>query len=165
MSTCVAIVAASVLVLGLPGWRRVLGVPAPEGVVYAAGEHIDVPAGLHDSAPFTLLVFANANCGACQRARPAMVSLVTALRDRATVRVTMIVDGTAQSDERRYLHQIGLTDEQLAVVDFRVLRLKRVPTTVLVDRTGRILYSLEGEPSTFDRTELLRLASARDASR
>jgi hypothetical protein len=76
----------------------------------------------------------------------------------------VVADGT-QADERKYLHDIGLTDSHLAALDFRTLRLQRVPTTVLVDRSGQVLYSLEGEPSASDRMELLRLAAARDVYR
>ena len=130
--------------LAVPGWRRALGLVVPDGAGYAVGDRIDVPVSLYESAPVTLLVFTRSGCGTCQRAKSAMATLAAALRDRATVRVTMVVADGTQADERKYLHDIGLTDGHLAGVDFRALRLQRVPTTVLVDRTGRVLYSLEG---------------------
>jgi hypothetical protein len=165
ISTCVAIVAASVFVLAVPGWRRALGLVAADGAVYGVGDRIDVPVSLYDSAPITLLVFTRSSCGICQRARPALATLAIALRDHATVGVRMVVADGTQADERKYLHDIGLTDSHLAALDFRTLRLQRVPTTVLVDRSGQVLYSLEGEPSASDRMELLRLAAARDVYR
>ena len=163
--TCAAIVASSVFALAVPGWRRALGLVVPDGAGYAVGDRIDVPVSLYESAPVTLLVFTRSGCGTCQRAKSAMATLAAALRDRATVRVTMVVADGTQADERKYLHDIGLTDGHLAGVDFRALRLQRVPTTVLVDRTGRVLYSLEGEPAASDQTALLRLVAARDISR
>ena len=165
ISTCVAIVAGSVFALAVPGWRRALGLMASDGAVYGVGDRIDVPVDLYESAPVTLLLFTRSSCGTCQRAMPALATLATALRDRGTVRLTMVVAEGTQADERNYLHDIGLTDRHLAAVDFRTLRLQRVPTMVLVDRTGRVLYSLEGEPTAADQTELLRLAAARDVVR
>jgi hypothetical protein len=165
ISTCAAIVAGTVFALAVPGWRRALGLTAADGVVYPVGDRIDVPVSLYESGPVTLLLFTRSSCGTCQRAKSALAALTTALRDRGTVRVTMVVADGTQADEGNYLHDIGLTAGHLAAVDFRTLRLQRVPTTVLVDRTGHVLYSLEGEPTASDQMELLRLASARDLYR
>ena len=160
-----AIVAGSVFALAVPGWRRALGLMASDGAVYGVGDRIDVPVSLYDSASVTLLVFTRSSCGICQRARPALATLAIALRDHAAVGVRMVVAEGTQADERKYLHDIGLTDSHLAAVDFRTLRLQRLPTTVLVDRTGRVLYALEGEPTASDRMQLLQLAAARDVHR
>jgi hypothetical protein len=77
----------------------------------------------------------------------------------------MVVDEGQQAGEREYLRDVGLPEDRLAAVDFRALRLRRIPTTVLVDRDGRVLYSQEGEPSALDAAELLRMVSLTDARR
>lgn len=160
-----AIVAGSVLVLALPGWRRALGFPVLDKPAYAAGERVDVPARVYDSTPFTVLVFTRSSCGACDRARPVVGGLVAALRDRPSVRLTMIVDENTQAVEQQYLRDVGLAEDRLAAADFRTLRLRRVPTTLLVDREGRVLHAHEGELSALDAAELLRMATSVDAVR
>jgi thiol-disulfide isomerase/thioredoxin len=165
IGTCGAIVAGSALVLALPGWRLALGLGTADQPAYALGQRVDVPAGLYDAAPLTLLIFARSSCPACERAKPAFAVLAASLRDRAAVRVTMVVDEGQQAGEREYLRDVGLPEDRLAAVDFRALRLRRIPTTVLVDRDGRVLYSQEGEPSALDAAELLRMVSLTDARR
>jgi hypothetical protein len=165
IGTCVAIVAGSALVLALPGWRRALGLATLDQPAYAVGQRVDVPVGLYDATPFTLLLFARSSCPACERAKPAFAQVTAALRDRASVRVRMVVDDGQQAGERAYLRDVGLAEDRLAAVDFRTLRLRRVPTAVLVDRDGRVLYTHEGEPSALDAAALLRMVSVADARR
>ena len=66
--------------LGVVFWPRVataLGVkPAPPPPAYAAGERVDVPAAWYARRPKTLIVFARASCGACQKAQPFLKTLV-----------------------------------------------------------------------------------------
>ncbi|HYN06816.1 MAG TPA: hypothetical protein VES67_05465 [Vicinamibacterales bacterium] len=157
---CVAVVAGSVLLLAVPEWRRALGMAAPDGAAYALGDRIDVPTALYDSAPLTLLLFSRAGCGACQTAKPVLVSLVAALHDRKDVRVLLVVSEGTEAEERQYLQELGLGGDRLAGVNFAALRLQHVPTTVLVDRRGNVRYSLEGAPSLLDQGELLRIAAS-----
>jgi len=124
------------------------------------GERIDLPATIHESFPLTLLLFTRAGCGACQTAQPAFASLVGGLRDRSSIRTLMIVREGTEPEEREYLRAIGLDEDRLIGVDFRNLRLRRVPTMVLVDRHGEVRYSLEGVPTALNQEELLRIAAA-----
>ena len=59
---------------GVIAWPRVthaLGIKAkPAPMPYLPGGAIDTPADWHASAPYTLVVFARASCGACEKARP-----------------------------------------------------------------------------------------------
>jgi len=72
----------------------------------------------------------------------------------------MIVREGTEPEEREYLRAIGLDEDRLIGVDFRNLRLRRVPTMVLVDRHGEVRYSLEGVPTALNQEELLRIAAA-----
>jgi hypothetical protein len=162
---CVAVVGGSVLLLAVPEWRRALGMAAPEGPAYAVSGRIDVPTAVYDSAPLTLLLFTRTGCGACQTAKPALISLISALRGREDVRVMMLVSEGTEAEERPYLHELGLGDDRLAGVNFAALRVQHVPTTVLVDRRGEVRYSLEGAPSVLDQGELLRIAASPHAVR
>jgi thiol-disulfide isomerase/thioredoxin len=165
ISTCLAIVAGSVLALALPGWRRAAGLGAVERRGYAAGDRVDVPDTIHDSAPFTLLIFTRSSCSACERAKPIVAHLAAALRDRAAVRLMLIVEEGTEAIEREYLRDVGLAEDRLAALDFRTLRLRRIPTTLLVDRAGRVRQAHEGELSAIEAAELLRIAASVESGR
>lgn len=165
IAICVTVVAGSLLALAVPEWRRALGLPAPDGPAYSAGDPVDVPAGIYGAAPLTLLLFTRSDCRACQAGKPALSGLIGMLHDRTTVRVVMIVNQGTEAAERQYLHEIGLDEGGLAGVDFSALRVQRVPTMVLVDRQGNVRYYLEGPPSALDHAELLRIAQLSHAVR
>jgi hypothetical protein len=157
---CVAVVVGSLLLLAMPKWRRALGLATAGGPAYVIGDRIDVPAAFYNSSPLTLLLFTRAECAACQSAKPALVSLIVALRQHDDVRVTMVVSEGTEPAERGYLRELGLADDRLAAAKFTTLRLEHVPTMVLVDRRGDVRYSLEGAPSVVDQAELLRIAAS-----
>jgi len=162
---CVTVVAGSALLMAVPALRDRWGKTPPANAGYRVGERIDLPATIHESFPLTLLLFTRAGCGACQTAQPAFASLVGGLRDRSSIRTLMIVREGTEPEEREYLRAIGLDEDRLIGVDFRNLRLRRVPTMVLVDRHGEVRYSLEGVPTALNQEELLRIAAAMNVVR
>jgi hypothetical protein len=162
---CVMVVAGSALVMAVPALRDRWGQSPPGNAGYRVGERIDLPATIHQSFPLTLLLFTRAGCGACQAATPAFASLVAGLRDRPSIRTLMIVREGSEPEEREYLRAIGLDEDRLVGVDFRNLRLRRVPTIVLVDRDGKVRYSLEGAPTALKQEELIRIAASVDVGR
>lgn len=157
---CVTVVVGSALVMAVPALRDRWGQSPPGNAGYRVGDPIDLPATIHESSPLTLLLFTRAGCGACQAAKPAFASLVGGLRDRASIRTLMIVRQGSEPEEREYLRAIGLDEDRLVGVDFRNLRLRRVPTIVLVDRRGEVQYALEGAPTALNQEELLQIAAS-----
>ena len=129
---CVAVVAGSALLMAVPALRQRWGHSPAPSLAYAVGDRIDLPAAIHSSSPLTLLLFTRTGCGGCQAAKSAFVSLVAALRETPSVRTLMIVREGSEREEREYLRAIGLDEDRLVGVDFRNLRLRRVPTMVLV---------------------------------
>jgi len=162
---CVMVVAGSALVMAVPALRDRWGQSPPGNAGYRVGERIDLPATTHESFPLTLLLFTRTGCGACQAAKPALASLVAGLRDRPSIRTLMIVREGSEPEEREYIRAIGLDEDRLVGVDFRNLRLRRVPTMVLVDRDGKVRYSLEGAPTAPKQEELIRIATSVDVGR
>lgn len=162
---CVTVVTASALVVTVPALRHRWGQSPPPGPTYVVGDRIDLPETIHESSPLTLLLFTRAGCGACQAAKSAFARLVVGLRDRPSVRTLMIVREGSEPEEREYLRAIGLDENRLVGVDFRNLRLRRVPTMVLVDRRGEVRYSLEGAPTALNQEELVRIAASLDVVR
>jgi hypothetical protein len=58
--------------------------------------------------------------------------------------------------ELAFARGLGLVDGQVAPVDLRTLRLRRVPTIVLVDRHGAIHYALEGAVPASDQEDVIK---------
>jgi hypothetical protein len=162
---CVTVVAGSALLMAVPALRDRWGQSPPGNAGYRVGERIDLPATIHESFPLTLLLFTRAGCGACQAAKPAFAGLVAGLRDRPSIRTLMIVREGSEPEEREYLRAIGLDEDRLVGVDFRKLRLRRVPTIVLVDRRGEVQYALEGAPTALNQEDLLKVAASMNAVR
>ena len=137
-----ALATALAITLAFVAWPRVanaLGIepPAPKPA-YAAADVIDTPAAWHSRTPVTLVLFARASCGACQKAQPFLASLVADLRDRADV---VVVGGSA--DDAAFARSIGVDDSHVHMAPAG-LRVRVTPTLVLVDRAGTILHAWEG---------------------
>ena len=72
-------------------WPRVanaLGLettPAPPPAAYAVGDVIDTPAAWHAASSHTLVLFARASCGACEKAAPFLKGLVADLKPNTGV--------------------------------------------------------------------------------
>jgi hypothetical protein len=162
---CVTVVAGSALVMAVPALRQRWSQSPSTSAAYKVGERIDLPPTIHESSPWTVLLFTRAGCGACQTAKPAFASMIDGLRDKSSVRALMVVREGSEAEERDYLRAIGLGDDRLIGVDFRNLRLRRVPTMLLVDRRGEVRYSVEGAPTLLDQAEMIRLTRSLDVLR
>jgi hypothetical protein len=138
----VVVVAATTAQVFWPRLSAAVGVvPAPPPPAYRAGETIDTPAEWHTGSPFTLVLFAQASCGACQRAEPYLRDLVAHLNGRA--RVVMASPGNDHEYDLQYGRAIGLEDSDVQLVPGRT-RVKATPTLVVVNQRGGILGAWEG---------------------
>src|SRR5438093_1281508 len=105
-----AVVVSSALVVALLGtvvvlaWPRVASAlhltsrraaPAP---AYRAGDVVDTPAEWYGQTPYTLIVFAESQCGACDRAKPFFQSLVSRVRPTGARIVLANVDAAGHPD-------------------------------------------------------------------
>ncbi len=159
-----AVVAITVGVLLMPSVRAKLGFPSAGAKTYAVGERVDVPPALYQSSAATLLLFARNTCSACQKAKVAFARVAARLRERST-NVLVVANVNHRADEIPYVRDLGLDESHLVEVDFNDLRLKVVPTLVLVDREGRVHYTSEGVISPTGEEDLLRAAISLTASR
>jgi hypothetical protein len=144
-----SLVMATVLAITLAfiTWPRVanaLGLetrPAPPPPAYAVGATIDTPAAWHAATPHTLVIFARASCGACEKAQPFLKALVAELQPRTTV---VLVGGPETfTEDAAFGKAIGVADASMHPAPAG-LRVRATPTLVLVDATGRILAAWEG---------------------
>ena len=128
-------------------WPRVanaLGLettPPPRPPAYAVGDVIDTPAAWHAAAPHTLVLFARASCGACEKAAPFLKGLVADLQSRAGV---VLVGGPETfGEDAAFGKLVGIADTAMHPAP-PGLRVRVTPTLVLVDASGKILHAWEG---------------------
>ncbi|MEZ5315966.1 MAG: hypothetical protein R2752_01050 [Vicinamibacterales bacterium] len=127
-------------------WPAIAG-PSPKVAreplvpAYRSGDAFDAPAGWYQESPYTLVLFAQSMCGACQKAEPYLRTLVAHLDGRASVVLASPVGRTA--GEAAFARRLGLADTALVEAP-RSLRARRTPTLVVVDRAGHVLGAWEG---------------------
>ena len=152
---CVAIVAVTLAALAKPELRARLGLAPARPASYSVGDRIDVPDRLFAASPLTLLVFVRSNCGACQSAKPAFARITSQLGATST-RTVIVTAGARSAEELGYATDVGLDRTHLETMDFSNLKLQVVPTLVLVDQRGKVLYAVEGVPSDAQQQDVLR---------
>jgi hypothetical protein len=142
IGVCATLLAVTSLVGFAPTIRARLGWAESAQSSYLPGDLIDVPPSLYHGQR-TLIVFASGTCGACRRSESALGPLAKELRGSAT-RFLLVTPNTRLVDQQALIEAVGLQSSEVSSFDLSSLRLKIVPSVVLVDRSGRILYSREG---------------------
>jgi hypothetical protein len=118
---------------------------------------MDVPDALYTGGNLTLLLFVRASCPACESAAPTFARLVSGLEGTETdVRVLTPVADRARQLE--YVNSLGLDENRLIQIELRALKVRSVPTAVLVNHRGVILGVSEGtdELESFAASTLAR---------
>jgi predicted transcriptional regulator len=72
-------------------------------------------------------------------------------------RVVMVTGQGARDSEVRFAEELGLDARQVVPLDLRRLRLRHVPSAVVVDRDGTVLFSRSGPISEQDLESVKRL--------
>ncbi len=139
----VTVLLSTSLVGFAPAVRARLGWAAVQTPAYAVGDPIDIPASLREHSERTLVVFASGTCGASVRSTPALKRLAEDLRGSST-RFLLVTPVAMKADQEALENNLGLTASEHATLDMSGLKVTSVPTMVLVDRSGRILFSREG---------------------
>jgi len=154
MAGCAALVLGTLLLLAAGGTRS--GAEA-QASGYVVGTTIDLPAELVSGADRTILVFARSSCAACRRSTPALQSLVAAASASPATQVLLVTSAREDRDADRALAaEIGLTGAQVHRAPFDRLRLKVVPSIIVVDRAGVVLDAHVGAPDPEATARLLR---------
>ena len=149
--TAVAIVAVCTLVVcgtvAVGAARIYLRKPA---AAYLPGQQVDLPASVYNGARRTLVIIGRAGCSACQRAAPEYARLARYLKtsghDVRTVLVTAVTD---LDRERGFAEQLGVSAHHLA--DLSALRVRVVPTVLVLDSHGTVLLAQESQTADADR--------------
>ena len=127
--------------VGVIAWPRVsnsLGFAPKREAAYKTGDVVDAPREWYEGAAQTLIVFARADCGACVTAKPFFKSLVNRVQATGNARVVLGGVSAEGLPDAAYAKAIGLDAEMARTTKPKQLRLKSVPTLVLVSADGHI---------------------------
>jgi len=133
--------------LGYIGWPRVaaaIGIspkPAPRPPAYQAGEIVDVPAAWYSKADTTLVLFARASCGACEKAKPFLTKVVGIMNAKGAA--VMAHPALTEVEDKQFAKSLGVNAPNVVVVTDK-LKVQATPTLLLVNRAGKILNAWEG---------------------
>jgi len=142
-AAAVFIVLLTTAAVAVPGIRTAFGFGAVRSSGYAVGQFIDlVPPG-SASRGHTLLVFARHDCVACQQSKSALADLVYDLR-RQAVDTVVVTNQDDRPSQVAYGLAIGVSESNVLSVDLSVLRVQLVPSIVLIDRAGTVMYARAG---------------------
>jgi hypothetical protein len=160
----VAIVAVTIAAIASPTFRARFGFGRP--AAYPAGSQIDVPGGLYNRSPLTLVLFIRSSCIACQNAKP-MFATIKSDFDKAAVPTTLVTNGQHADEEAAYARELGVDPSRLVALDYSGTKLKLsvVPTLALVNQRGDVVYSVEGIPTEPQRQELLTAVASQPKTR
>ena len=140
---CVALVLATSAAVAFPRFRHLLGFSA-DAQAYRIGELIDVPRETYDQTPQSLIIFARADCEACQAARPVLAALVEQVQHDSNFRIVLLMPSRSPSEGLDYVRSLGLQESSFVPRALKDHRVRAVPTALLVDRDGTILAMSEG---------------------
>jgi hypothetical protein len=141
----VTVVVMSVLLLQMPRLASWLGA-GPDPVAYDRGDRIDLPPELYAASDFTALLFVRSDCVVCQETKTLYAEVVRELKTVPGAGILAVIGAPRRDDDTSYAEELGLDATESASVEFTSLRLRRVPTLVIVDRAGSIIRSWEGAP-------------------
>ena len=156
VSCCaVTIVALTVLALQTPRLASWLGV-RPDAIAYDIGGPIDLPPRFFAASDVTALLFVRANCAVCQETKAMYADVVRAVKATPGARVLAVIGVPVRPEDAAYASELGLGATEQMPVDLASLRLRRVPTLIIVNRDGLIIRSWEGAPAMSERHDFAR---------
>jgi hypothetical protein len=161
------LVLLTAIVLFLPAVLVRLGLRAEATSAYPVDSVIDVGPDLYEGSTYTLIVFARSTCDVCQKVRPLIADLVTATgRSTEFGRRLVAVAGLAP-DELRFAESLGFDHSEIVDRGEKQLRVRTVPTIVVVSRDGRVLFSTDraDRPEQFQEGAALLRRLVREQAR
>jgi len=145
VATSIGVAVLLAATLGYIGWPRVaaaLGLkPPPRPPAYVVGEAVDVPAAWYSEADTTLILFARASCGACEKAQPFLTKIVGIMNSRGAA--FMAHPAGTEIEDAQFAKSLGVKDGHNVVVP-KGVKVQATPTVLIVDRQGQIKGAWEG---------------------
>jgi hypothetical protein len=154
-ASCVVVLGATSVAFFVPALREA---NTDSAVAYAAGDRIDLDPKTYASTRRTVFLFSRSSCRACQASKPTMAAIVSDLSKAPDVNVILVVQQFPPAEETSFAREVGIGTSRILGVDLRTLRLSSVPTVVVTDSSGTILFAGEGVLTNSDRSAITQAA-------
>ena len=132
----------SIAVLASQAVRDTLGVSARLNGGYVEGEVVDLPPSIYRGTFRTVAVFARGDCAACVRSH-SQLRVVLAEATERSWRCVLLAPSERPLD-REYAQSLGLPGHSVAVIPPPTTRVALIPTVLVLDSRGRILFAHSG---------------------
>ena len=111
---------------------------------YAKGDIIELPLPAYSGSRVTIAVYGTSFCPASRSSAPFLRRLFHAIAGDAGTRSVFVPTASVSDYEVRFAEDIGLRPDDIVEVPRPIARIKLVPTVIVVDRTGQVLFVREG---------------------
>ncbi len=154
IALCVVALGVTTAVVVSPAVRTMVGLgPAVPAPAYVVGEQVDVDPAIYGTSDRTVLLFARSTCGVCLRGVPFFAGVFAAGREQGTA-VAMVTPSSDMATEGAFAEQMGLTRGQVHHAASGSIRLRAVPTLMVVDRNGTIQHVWIGHADAATQAEI-----------
>jgi hypothetical protein len=128
--------------VALQTWSILARLKAGPEQDYTVGKILDLPPAAYSKTEFTLVVFGRHNCGACAASLPSVTKLAANLGGHG-FRVMYASARPDNPDEVSFAKQAGIGGDDIVEIP-RTVRKLTVPSLVLANRQGRVLWTRAG---------------------
>lgn len=163
IGACVVALGVTTALVVSPALRSAIGLGADvASPAYAVGERVDVDPAIYNTSDRTVLLFARSTCGVCLREVPFFADVFVAGQQHGAT-VAMVTPSSDLDAEGAFAEQMGLTRHQVHHAGSGSIRLRAVPTLMVVDRTGAIDHVWFGLSDATTQAEILGVLAATSA--
>jgi hypothetical protein len=145
----IAVLLGTALV-AVPGVRERLGLIPTERAGYRVGEQVDAPIPPAVGAERRVVLFGRGTCGDCVRAAGFFHDLRSSVLHHNSSFV-LVTQEPRTNAGREFAQQLAMDEDDIVWTDLQQLRLKVLPTVLVIDGTGRILFVKEGPIVSLDQ--------------
>lgn len=136
-------VIATIGLLAVPSLRITFAPGTIERTGYVVGEGVDVPPAQGAASGTRVLIFVASHCEACRKSRPGL-SQIVASAQAGGAGVFLVTAREQPESHNEFARAIGLSPSAVQRLDLSQLRLRAVPTVVVVTSAGAAVYVHEG---------------------
>jgi hypothetical protein len=112
---------------------------------YQLGQAVDT-GDIYSTSAFTVILFVRSSCGASVASVPAFRAIAQLVEASPSTRIVVVPTEAWSKEAAAFVGEMGLSEAHVRMLDFARLKVKVVPTLLVVDRVGRIRLVQEGIP-------------------
>jgi hypothetical protein len=158
---CIGTLGLTLALLVSPGLRGLVGAERSASPAYSLGDVVDLPREMFESRAFTVVYFATTTCGACLRGKDALLELSRTIEGRPEDIAVVFVAPTSDRDAGRgFGAAVGVDPTRHFFLDLAKLRLKKVPTILLLNQSGHVVFAQEHAPDSSTQAAVVARVSS-----